>query len=88
MDTRDAFVRLLDGRTSTRAFLDTPVEDGVLQALLVQARMAPSGSNLQPGCFIQVRGEVRRHLSEELVRHGAATTRRTRTTTTPPSPCR
>lgn len=67
MKTQDAFARLLAQRASTRAYLETPVEDGVLKELLVQARMAPSGSNLQPGSFIQVRGEVRRQLSEEMV---------------------
>lgn len=67
MQDQDAFSRLLAGRASTRAFLETQVEDGLLQELLVLARKAPSGSNLQPGTFIQVRGEVRRQLSEDLV---------------------
>jgi nitroreductase len=35
--------------------------------VLVQARMAPSGANLQPGSFVQVRGVVRQSLSGDLV---------------------
>jgi nitroreductase len=67
MSDLPAFSRLLSERHSTRAFLPTPVTDGVLHELLLQARQAPSGANLQPGGFIAVRGEVRRALSDDLV---------------------
>jgi nitroreductase len=40
----------------------------VLHAVLVQARLAPSGANLQPGSFVQVRGAVREALSTDLVK--------------------
>lgn len=67
MSDLSAFSRLLSGRHSTRAFLPTPVADEVLHELLLQARQAPSGANLQPGGFIAVRGEARRVLSGDLV---------------------
>lgn len=41
----------------------------------MQARLAPSGANLQPGAFVQVRGVVRESLSADLVdawQHGRA----------------
>ena len=60
-------------RRSIRAYLSTPVPDALLHEVLVQARLAPSGANLQPGSFVQVRGDVRTALSADLVdawRHG------------------
>jgi nitroreductase len=39
----------------------------VVRELLVLARHAPSGANLQPGKFLAVRGDARRLLCEELV---------------------
>ncbi len=35
-------------RKSVRAFLDTPVDDGVIRTLLAKAARAPSGGNVQP----------------------------------------
>lgn len=55
-------------RRSVRAYLPTPVSEAVLHAVLVQARLAPSGANLQPGSFVQVRGAVREALSADLVK--------------------
>jgi nitroreductase len=43
------------------------VADALLHEVLVQARLAPSGANLQPGAFVQVRGAVREALSADLV---------------------
>lgn len=57
---------LIRARRSIRAFLPDPVPDELLHELLVLARRAPSGANLQPGSFIAVRGEVRRQLCDEL----------------------
>ena len=65
----------IQNRRSTRAYLSTPVPEGVLHALLRSARLAPSGANLQPGAFVQVRGAVREALSADLVdawQHGRA----------------
>jgi nitroreductase len=44
MDVSDAIRR----RKSIRAFLDTPVDDGVIAELLELAARAPSGGNVQP----------------------------------------
>nr|WP_315471833.1 nitroreductase [uncultured Rhodoferax sp.] len=62
----DAFTALARARTSVRGFTDQPVPDDLLRGLLVNARLAPSGANLQPGSFIQVRGAVREALSQAL----------------------
>jgi nitroreductase len=62
-----AFLGLATGRRSTRAFLSTSVSESVLADVLTQARLAPSGANLQPGAFVQVRGVVREALSADLV---------------------
>jgi hypothetical protein len=60
-------VALISERRSVRAYLPTPVADDLLHEVLVQARLAPSGANLQPGAFVQVRGAVREALSADLV---------------------
>lgn len=43
----------LENRYSCRAYLDKPVPDSILQRILSNARLAPSGSNLQP-CKLHV----------------------------------
>ena len=63
----DSFATLLNQRRSTRRFLDRPLPQGLLTALLTQARRAPSGANLQPGEFIALEGAARDRLSEALV---------------------
>ena len=62
-----AFSGLASQRRSTRAFLTTPVSESLLLDLLTQARLAPSGANLQPGAFVWVRGNVRQALTADLV---------------------
>jgi nitroreductase len=54
-------------RRSTRAFLPRPVAPELLRSVLIEARQAPSGANLQPGAFVAVQGEVRRGLCTDLV---------------------
>ena len=54
-------------RHSVRGYLPAPVDDALLAHVLTQARWAPSGANLQPGAFVQVRGGVREALSAELI---------------------
>lgn len=54
-------------RRSVRAYLSTPVSEALLDDILVQARLAPSGANLQPGVLVQVQGAVREALSADLV---------------------
>ncbi|WP_293661081.1 nitroreductase [Rhodoferax sp. OV413] len=71
----DAFAALAAARTSVRGFTTQPVNDELLRELLATARLAPSGANLQPGSFVQVRGAVREGLSGALCaafRDGAA----------------
>lgn len=68
-----SFDQLSTARRSMRAYLPNPVSDDLLRQVLVQARRAPSGANLQPGSFVHVRGAVRDALSADLVdawRHG------------------
>lgn len=68
-----SFDQLSMARRSMRAYLPNPVSDDLLRQVLVQARRAPSGANLQPGSFVHVRGAVRDALSADLVdawRHG------------------
>lgn len=60
--------RLVRDRRSTRAFLPTPVEARLLHELVMQARCAPSGANLQPGLLLHVQGEPRARLSAALTR--------------------
>ena len=62
-----AFSSLAAQRRSTRAFLATPVLESLLMDVITQARLAPSGANLQPGAFVWVRGEVREALTTSLV---------------------
>ncbi len=66
-DQSGVFSRITLGRRSVRAFLPNAVGDDLLRQLLQSARQAPSGANLQPGSFIQVRGLARERLSAELV---------------------
>lgn len=66
MTEPDAFTALARARTSVRGFTDQLVPDALLHDVLVNARLAPSGANLQPGSFIQVRGAVRQALSEAM----------------------
>jgi nitroreductase len=58
---------LFSQRRSVRAYLPTPVADDVLADVMVAARLAPSGANLQPGLFVSVRGAVRQQLCDDLV---------------------
>ena len=63
----NSFTQVLRQRHSVRGYLTTPVPDEVLREVVSQARMAPSGANLQPGGFIAVQGEARRAMSADLV---------------------
>ncbi len=50
-----------------RVYLSKPVPDALLREVLVLARLAPSGANLQPGAFMAIQGAVRQQLSHDLV---------------------
>lgn len=63
----DVVAHLVNDRQSVRAFLPTPVPEPLLQEILIRARRAPSGANLQPGSFLSIRGAARERLSRALV---------------------
>jgi nitroreductase len=63
VNTPDLFAQ----RRSVRAYLPTLVADDLLSEVMMAARLAPSGANLQPGAFVAVRGAVRQQLSDDLV---------------------
>ena len=67
MISPSSFSQLSLERRSVRGYLPTPVSPELLASLLVSARLAPSGANLQPGSFTQVQGDVRQALSDHLV---------------------
>ena len=52
----------LKQRISTRAFLDTPVSEAAVRAVLDEARWAASGGNLQPWRVKVVAGEARQRV--------------------------
>ena len=58
----------ITGRSSTRAFLDKPVERALLEKLLELALRAPSAINLQPWELFVVQGEEKKRLSRVLVK--------------------
>ncbi len=53
-------------RRSVRGFSSRPVDQATLESILIEARRAPSGANLQPGKFIAVQGAARARLSANL----------------------
>lgn len=67
MTESDLYNKLSVGRRSVRGFLPTPVADSLIRQIVHQARRAPSGANLQPGCFIHVKGQARKKLSASLI---------------------
>lgn len=54
-------------RRTTRAFLKTPVQRSDIEAILLTARQAPSGANLQPGKFHVLTDSPLSELSQTLV---------------------
>ena len=63
----DGFAKLVNDRQSVRAYLPKPVPDSLLRQLLINARQAPSGSNLQPGAFLSIQGAAREQLCHNLI---------------------
>lgn len=62
------FSALVRGRKSIRAYLPQPVDPGVIDAVLDDARHAPSNCNTQPWRVRIVSGEMRVQLSAALIR--------------------
>jgi len=54
-------------RTSTRAYLDKPVDRDAIEAILEVARWAPSGGNLQPWQVAVVTGQAKQLLTDEML---------------------
>ena len=62
------FDTVIDKRRSIRRFLPEPVSDEMIHKLIEAARVAPSGSNIQPWRFVVVRSaEVKDQLREATV---------------------
>ncbi len=61
----------IEGRISTRAYLDRPVADDTIYKILEVARWSPSGVNTQPWKVAVVRGEALARLSEALLGRAA-----------------
>ena len=57
---------LLASRKSTRAYLDKPVDQKLIEAVLDAARHAPSGTNTQPWQVAVVTGESRQKLTQSM----------------------
>lgn len=56
----------IDSRISCRAFLDTPVPESSVREILLQARRAPSGGNLQPWFVHVLTGAPLRELTSRV----------------------
>ncbi len=54
----------IKARKTIRNFLDTPVEDALIEELLTKAARAPSGGNLQPWRIYILNGEVTKRFVE------------------------
>ena len=57
----------MQGRASTRAFINKPVSRQTVWQILDAARWAPSGTNTQPWQVAVVEGEVREQLCQQMV---------------------
>ncbi|MET1115072.1 MAG: nitroreductase [Comamonas sp.] len=66
MNSFASYAALARSRRSVRGFLPTPVPQALLEQLLVTARQAPSGANLQPGRFWALQGAARVRVSAAL----------------------
>lgn len=53
-------IKEIEMRRSIRKYIDMPVEDEKITEILESARLAPSGSNTQPGRYIVVKSEEMR----------------------------
>jgi nitroreductase len=58
---------LLEKRNSVRAYLETPVEQALLEAIFTQAQRAPSNCNVQPWQTCVVSGAKKESLKNDLL---------------------
>ncbi len=61
-------IQALKVRKSTRAFLETPVEQKKIRKILEAARHAPSGTNAQPWQVAVVSGTKKKELTQKIVK--------------------
>jgi len=59
--------KLLHSRKSVRAYRTDKIEKKLIESILIAARCAPSGANLQPGRFHVLAGEPLKLLTEKLL---------------------
>jgi len=69
---RNETLRTIARRHSCRMFLDTPIDDADLAAMLEAANAAPSAHNQQSWRFIILRDEKKRRLAELVTHHSDA----------------
>ncbi len=60
-------IEAIKARASTRAFLDKPVSDTIVENILDAARFAPSGKNTQPWHVSVVMGDTKQRISQQLL---------------------
>lgn len=65
--TEQSVDHILRQRRSIRKYLDTPVSQSDVAAILRAARCAPSGANLQPGRFHVLTGQPLTRLTDALI---------------------
>ena len=71
MDTMEAIA----ARRSVRKFIDRPVTEETVNAVLAAAILAPSGKNHQPWRFVVVAGDEKRTQMIRVMREGIADTK-------------
>jgi nitroreductase len=60
-------IAMLEKRYSTRAYLDTPVTQNILETIFEQAQRAPSNCNVQPWQTYVVSGKKKEALKDDLL---------------------
>ena len=60
-------IQAIKTRSSTKAFLDKPVDRETVEAILDTARWAPSGGNLQPWRVVVLTGESKQRIGDEII---------------------
>ncbi|MFT6919966.1 MAG: nitroreductase [Cognaticolwellia sp.] len=60
-------IALLEKRYSTRAYLDKPIPQSLLESIFTQAQQAPSNCNVQPWQTCVVSGEKKEQLKKALI---------------------
>jgi nitroreductase len=62
-----SIIAMLEKRYSTRAYLDTPVTQNILETIFEQAQRAPSNCNVQPWQTYVVSGKKKEALKDDLL---------------------